>query len=233
MLTALSHAELLSLGADKPLEPLLDQARYTLELATSDGAALAALLEPGYLEELAGAVETLPGPLPAPIRALEERTAALGAGRTVRRLKIWRRQVAQRARRMRHLGWPVPEGLTRLSGGRTVEELLARVERSAALFAENLPRLGGEEARPLLERGRRLTEELRRLRARLPEDGPPPEAEDHVARKGALYVGLKVVSAAGAELHADDAVAAARYHLGRLHGPPSPADAPVPAGVPA
>jgi hypothetical protein len=53
--------------------------------------------------------------------------------------------------------------------------------------------------------------------------------EEHVARKGALYAALKVVSAAGAELHAADPVAAARYHLGLVHGPPAPVDADAPA----
>lgn len=224
MLTALPREELVALGADKPLVPLVDQARHTLELASAEGGTLAALLAPGYLDELARTVEAVAAAgcgLEA-VRLLEERTEALDAGRAARGLAIWRRQVAQRARRMRHLGTPVPEGLTRLSGGRNLDELLERAERSAAMFAQNLARLGGEEARPLLERGRRLAAELRRVRAAFPEVPPVPEVEDHLARKGALYVALKVVGAAAAELHADDPVAAARYHLGLLHRPAAP-----------
>jgi hypothetical protein len=57
----------------------------------------------------------------------------------------------------------------------------------------------------------------------------PASVTAFYARKGELYLGLKVINDAGHELHAGDLQAAAKYNLSLLHRHPGQAVVPVEA----
>jgi hypothetical protein len=217
---SVGKVELVALGARHRADRLATQAGYTLGLADEAGEALAGLLEPGFVEHVRGALQRVQAASAdrAVIEA-ESKDATAAQNEALREAKLWRRKLVARGTRARRAGARVPDGLTGITRASTVAAVLKQVGDMLGLASECRDRLGpGIE--PLLEQGRALhaalaaadaTQEQTRLAAL------PDKVREHFAAKGELYLGLKIINDAARELHADDAVAAARFNLKILY----------------
>ncbi|HEY8431776.1 MAG TPA: hypothetical protein VIL20_25525 [Sandaracinaceae bacterium] len=221
MITTMSKEELIRIGADLRSAYLLQQSGYTLAIARAEGEPLAALLEPGYLDEVEAAEASVKASqADRDLMRVEAGNLTAEQDRKVREAKLWRRKVAKRGSRRRRMGHPVPDELTKVGRANTVPALLQQLTTMIASFELSIDAMGGDQARALLEEGRRVHGELAAVdaaqeTARLAS--LPQKVRDFYEAKGLLYVGLKVINDAGQELHAGDPAQAAQYNLRILH----------------
>ena len=221
MITELGRDELIALGARNRADYLVEQSGYTLGLAAGDGAALADLLEPGYLKEVAEAQAAVNAARQdKALMAAESKDSTTAQNDAVKAAKVWRRKASRRAQRAQKMGRPMPDGLLTISSARSVPALSAQVVEMVKLFEANLAAMPGKGAGKLLEEGQALAQALPSADAaqevkRLKE--LPETVKRFYEQKGLLYIGLKVINDAGHELHAGDAHAASRYSLAILH----------------
>jgi len=163
---------------------------------------------------------------PPPSRFLDLSVAAL---------KVWRRAVANRARRLLRAGGSVPAELILIGSNQSVPAILDQSSKVLGLLAENAAALAtiGPAVEPLIEQGRKLYQALDQAdsaQEKVRASELPASVVAFYAKKGELYTGLKIINDAGHELHAHDPQAAARYNLSILYrrsgqgaGVPAPA----------
>lgn len=224
MLTQYDDVTLARTGRYLRAEFLVQQARYTLEIADQDGPALWALLPDGYERAMKDMLWSLERRLKERTVAAEEsRIATIAQNEWMARGKVWRRKVVSRAKRATRFGQDLPDGLLVLGRVGSVEALLGQVIDMVHLLEQYADRIPGG-VRDLVEEGRRIAAELstadaKQEAARL---ATLPEAvRAFWADKGRLYFGIKAIHDAARELHADDSLKAARYNLSILHRRPS------------
>ena len=243
MITEMSREDLIGLGARCRADRLIDQAGYTLGLAALENSGLANLLPQGYVDEVKAVVDTLAGTLhDKAVKTAEARDATQTHHNAFRDAKVYRRKIADRARRARRMGKSIPDALLRISAIRTPAAMAIQIGDMVQLVQTNAALLPGTGVDALVAEGKAIvtalqssdaTQELKRLQ-NLPE-----AVRTFYEQKGLLYVGLKVINDAGHELHSEDHVAGARYNLAILHRrapvraeqpQPAPAPTPVPVG---
>jgi hypothetical protein len=221
MITELGKDDLVALGVRHRVAYLVQQAGYTLGLAAEDGAALEALLEPGYVGEVSEAADAVRGARGD--RALieaEAKEATQSQNQALRQAKVWRRKVVRRAQRMARMGRSVPDVLAKVTHAASVPQVAEQIERMLPALDQHQARLGGSAAQSLIDEGKRIVTELVSADAAQEQKrlaALPAALRDYFEAKGRLYVGIKVLNDAGHELHAEDAAAAGRYNLKILH----------------
>ena len=164
------------------------------------------------------------------LMAEDSKGATRGQNRALRQAKLWRRKVVKRAGRAHTMGEEVPAALLHATKASTVPDVAAQLKAMTALFEANLAIMPGAGAEALLAEGKSLLDNLESADAaqeqkRLSE--LPGKVRAFQEKKGALYVGLKVINDAGQELHAQDVPAAGRYNLAILYRKPPPGPPPA------
>lgn len=214
------------------------QAGYTLGIAAADGAALAALLPAGFLEEV-GRVrdEVDKARLGATGAAIEAKQATSTQNNHLRGIKVWQRKVSRRAKRAVHAGLSVPAELAIIGSNQAVPATLEQATKLVHLLAQNAATLAtvGPDVQPLIDEGRELCRFLDQADSAQEQTRAaqlPAAVAAFYAKKGELYTALKIINDAGHELHADDAAAAARYNLSILHRRPTKPAATAPTPTP-
>jgi hypothetical protein len=238
MITKLTSSELAKIGERQRASYLVPQAGYTLGIAAADGAALAGLLPAGFLDEVTRVRDEVDkARQDKTIMAVEAKQATGSQQTLVRQVKVWRRQIATRAQRALLAGASVPAALAQMGRSQAVPAVLDETSKTLALLTEHAAALDavGPATQPLIDAGNGLYQSLdqadstqEQARAR---DLPVAVAAFY-AKKGELYIGLKIINEAGHELYANDAQAAARYNLSilyRRHSAAEPAPAPTPS----
>jgi hypothetical protein len=221
MITKLSDEKLVVLGTRYRVDYLCEQAGYTLGVAAAEGAPLEAMLPPGYLKEVSGVVAELNAARQDKTLMVEDsKGATRGQNDALRKAKLWRRRVVKRAGRAHEFGEDVPAALLRATKASTVPDVAAQLKDMTALLEANLAKMPGAGADKLLEEGKGLLANLESADAaqeakRLSE--LPAKVKAFQAKKGALYVALKIINGAGQELHAHDVPASSRYNLAILY----------------
>ena len=223
MITTVSREELARIGAGYRAAYLVQQAGYTLGVAAAEEEAIEAIVEdPQLVEDVTAArAQVESATKDRDLMAAESKALTGGQRAKLHEAKVWRRQVAKRASRVRRQGQvSVPVSLATIGAFGGVPEALTNVNTTIGLMEANLALLGGESARALMETGRRLYTELgsadaSQEQARLA--GLPVKVQDFYAAKGLLYLGIKVLNDAGQELHAGSAEHAAKYNMKILY----------------
>lgn len=244
MITAHTANDLAKTGARYRASYLVQQASYTLGIAAADGAAFVALLPPNYLDQVAQARNDVD-------QARQDRTnleaeskhATTAQNTQLRAAKVWIRKVVKRSQRAQRQGSQIADELTQIGRSQTVPAVLEQVSRTLALLRSHAAELDqvGPPTQPLIDEGQTLYDTLQQADAdqeRTRTAELPASVLAFYARKGELYLGLKVINDAGHELHAGDLQAAAKYNLSILHRhssqtavpvePPGPVPAPSP-----
>ena len=230
MITELPRQELVAMGARLRLAYLIEQAGYTLGLASCDGEPLAGLLPPGFLDEARLVLDQLSS-------ARGDRVLIEAEAKDARRVhvqafaeaKVWRRTVTRRATLARRLGKTLPDGLVKISSVHTPQALAVQVLNMVDLAEANLGQLTGTGWQELIAQGRALasalqsadaTQELKRY------SQLPTAVANFYEQKGILYVGLKAINDAGQALHAGNTARSSQYNLAILYrrGAPRPAE---------
>jgi len=220
MLSEMGREGLVGLGARFRAAHLVEQASYTLELAANDGKALDRLLPKGYVTEVKRVVKSVLHAMSLPaVAASEAREVAEASSREVRSARSWRRKVARRALRARALGRDVPEVLARISEVDSAAAVAAQVGLMVAWMETDAALLPGDNIDTLAKEGKALAKKLGNGKtseqaARLA--ALPATDQRFCEEKGALYVGLRVITDAAHELHATDRESAGRYNLSIL-----------------
>lgn len=237
MITNQSAAELVAIGMGQQAAHLVQQAGCTLTLAAEEGPGMAALLPAGFLDEMAQLRdEVVQAMQDASLLADEGRELARSPHAIVRQIKEWHRRVASRCLRAILAGIRVPEVLIELGHPRTVAAVLEGLHETIALlneYADELAALGPPIV-PMIDEGRTLysalehTDIVHEQTRYLPASSA---AADFAAKKGKLYLGLKIINEAGHELCAGNPETSSRYNLSLLYRrqgedlgrPPAPA----------
>jgi hypothetical protein len=229
----LSRQDLIAMGERLRLGYLTEQAGYTLARAEKDGAPLAALLPPGFLDSVRQLMVDLGD-------ERQHRTLTAAASKEARRrheqavadAKVWRRAVSKRARLSRRMARPLPDGLVAISAVRSPVALAAQMQSMVALLEANLEHLVGTGKEELLAQGRALSEALLAADA-TQEVKRLAELKQAVARyrekKARLLEALRVIHDAGHSLHAGDAATASQYNFSILRRRAAPRTAAPPA----
>jgi hypothetical protein len=221
------------MGARCRASYLVQQAGYTLGIAAADGAALLALLPPNYLDQVTQARNDVD-------QARQDRTnleaesrhATTAQNTQLRAGKVWIRKAVKRSQRAQCLGAEIADGLTQVGRSQTVPAVLEQVSKMLALLrshAADLDRVG-PATQPLIDEGQAVYDALQQADADQEQTRSadlPASVLAFYARKGELYLGLKVINDAGHELHAADLQAAAKYNLAILHRHAGQAAVPV------
>jgi hypothetical protein len=206
-----------------PVRGLLEQARYTLELAWREGAELADALPNGFLDELAAQariVSTAAQDRALVLRDAVDSTRELNI--VMRQSKIWRRRVANIADMADLMGFQVPEDLLSFQPTWSRDEWIAQMELFVKLvgICSEIP--------PHYHLGRFL-DEGEKLLAFVKAYDPAKELEqikrfsapmrNFYRDKGLLYIGIKMVNDIGRSLYDEEADAEAwgAYNLTILY----------------
>jgi hypothetical protein len=221
MITELSQDELVELGSGLRASYLTEQAGYTFGLAAEDGTAIADLLPEGFLKEASDARDAVQAAL-QDRRLMDDDSRSAGEAnrKAYKDAKVWRRKVLHRCTSAKRAGKAIPDGL--LHAGRVANGplLLQQITEMTKQLEAALPLLDGKGKDALLAEGKALcaamsstdaSQELKRLKSL------PDSVRIFRAQKGLLYIALKRINDAGAELHAASAISAARYSLSILH----------------
>jgi len=223
--------DLAKTGARHRAGYLVQQAGYTLGIAAADGAALSALLPPNYLDQVAQARNDVDRARQDKVNMESESKHATNAQNTqVRAAKVWLRKAVKRSQRAQRQGATVAAELTQIGRTQTVPAVLQQVSKVLALLASHAAELDslGPATQPLIDEGQQLYDTLQQVDADQEQTRAaalPASVVAFYARKGELYLGLKVINDAGHELHAHDPQAAAKYNLSILYRHSSPAAA--------
>jgi len=222
MLSAMSREGLVGIGARFHAAHLVEQAAYTLELASHEGSALDRLLPAGYVDEVNRVVRSVQGAMSLPaLTAAESREAREASSREVRAARSWRQKVARRAVRARAIGRDVPDALCRVSELDSASDVATQVSSMVAWMDAEAALLPGDDIGSLAEKGKALAKKLADRNvgehaARLAQ--LPATDQRFCEEKGALFVGLRVINDAAQELHSRDRESASRYNLSILAG---------------
>lgn len=225
MITKLLASALAKTGQGLRAAYLVPQAVYTLGLANAEGDGLKQILPAGLLDEVTRACDEVDKARQDKTVAASEAKQATGNQQSlVRDLKVWRRQVSSHIELIQLAGAAAPDGIIHYRRSQALPILLEDISKTLGLLAENQAVLdsvgpaGGTQA--LIDEGKRL------YQAALQADGAQEQSrgkdlpEAVIAfntKKGELYVGLKMINAAGHRVHAHDPLASARYNLSILN----------------
>jgi hypothetical protein len=223
MITDLPESELAKSGGRHRASYLVQQAMYTLGLARADGAAMAALLPAGFLDEVEQVRDEVDkARQDKTVTAAEAKQATGAQNDNARALKVWLRKAVNRAIRASHTGAKLPDQLTAVGDIQSVPALLDKSSKVFALLAENAATLAkvGPDVQLLIDEGKKLYQDLEQADATQEQTRAshlPAAVTAFYVKKGELYAALKIINSAGHELHADDPQSSARYNLSILH----------------
>jgi len=235
MITTRSASDLAKNGQNYRASYLVQQAGYTLGIAAADGPALAALLPANFVEQVTQARNDVDQARQDKHNvAAESKHATTTQNTQLRAAKVWRRKAVKRAQRAQRQGVDIADALTQMGNAQSVPAVLEQVSRTLGLLSKHTAELDsvGPATKPLIDEGQQLYDALQQADAdqeRTRAADLPSSVMAFYARKGELYLGLKVINDAGHELHAGDPQASARYNLSILHR--RPGQAAVPASV--
>jgi hypothetical protein len=237
MITTQKASELVKIGERLRGAYLVLQGGYTLGIAQSEGPALAALLPANCLDDVARVcTEVDKARQDKTIAAVESKQATNNQQAMVRELKVWRRQAAKCIELCQLAGADLPDGIIQGVHAHTVPALLEATSKTLGLLDQNKAALDavGPNTQTLIDQGHELYQAL--LQADSTQEQTrakdlPAAVIAYYAKKGELYVGLKMINAAGHQLHAQDPMVAARFNLtilNRRHNQGAAAPAPTP-----
>lgn len=202
---------------------LIQQANATLAAAQAEGPALAALLPPKTLEDVAklrDEVDKMRGD--KAVSEAESKQATLNERDHLREMKIWQRKPARRCLRAHRIGVAVPDELLYVGHGQTVPAVLDQASRTIALLTEYATVLDavGPPTQPLIEEGKKAyqaLEEADKAQQQARTSQLPAAVRAFFAKKTQLYLLLKTINDAGHELYASDPTSAAKFNLSILY----------------
>jgi len=235
MITTLPREELIQDGMHIRADYLIEQAGYTIGIATADGPPLADLLPEGYLAEVDALLDDLRSARKDKSLMVDDaRNATKEQNKALKDAKVWRRKASRRARRAVRMGYDMPRELLTYSSARSIPSVEGQMDEMTKLFEANISKMPGKDAQELLDEGKAIATALKNTDAeqeikRL--NGLPAATQELLLKKGTLYTALKVINDAGHELFADNSTQAARYNLSILYrrttrgGGDTPADA--------
>lgn len=238
MITTRSTNDLAKTGQRYRASYLVQQAGYTLGIAAADGPALAALLPTNFVDQVTQARNDVDQARQDKTNAAaESKHATTTQNSQLRAAKVWRRKAVKRAQRAERQGVDIPDALTQMGSARSVPAVLEQVSKTLGLLSKHTAELDsvGPATQPLIDEGQQLYDALQQADAdqeRSRAADLPSSVMAFYARKGELYLGLKVINDAGQELHAGDPQACARYNLSILHRRPGQMAAPLPVPEP-
>jgi hypothetical protein len=215
--------KLTAIGVRLRAQYLLQQAGYTLGIANADGAPLAAVLAPGFLDLVAKVRDDVARALDdKSVLAAESKLATGTQNMTARQVKLWGRRAVARVKGALRAGARVPEEMTRPTSARTVPALLGQANKLLSLLVEHKATLDavGAPTQPLIDEGRRLCDALTAAdstQEQTRSSALPAAVEAFQVKKGELYTGIKIINDAGHEVYAHDPSASGRYNLSILY----------------
>ena len=228
-ITSLPDPELAAIGQPLRTPYLLQQAGFTLGMAIAEGEPMVKIVKVGLLDSVGKVRDSVAQKFEdKSVRAAEAKLATGTQNSAARALKLWGRKPVARSKAAIRAGALIPDSMTQPLNARSVPAMIAQAQRMLSLLGEHAKAMDavGAPTQPLLDEGRRLcdaliaadsTQELTRFSAL------PATIADFYARKGELYIGLKIINDAGHELYAHDPQAASRYNLSILHRRNAPA----------
>jgi hypothetical protein len=247
MFTKLALTLLARIGERQRAAYLVPQAMYTLGLAATEKEALVPLLPPNCLEDVTSLCDEVDhARQDKSIAASEAKQATGNQQELTRALKVWRRQVASHVEMSQLAGANVPGDVVQVSRSHAVPVLLDEASRTLALLEQHKSEMDAisSATQPLVDEGRKLYQDLLKAEG-TQEQARTKDLPDAIAtfsaKKGKLYIGLKMINAAGHRLHAHEPTRSAQYNLSlvnRRHAqasaqptpaPPAPPPAPAPA----
>jgi hypothetical protein len=221
MLTELKREQVVEIGARNKAGNLLEQAGYTLGLAKLDGDDLAELMEPGYLDEAEEAYDKVRSAYQDRVLSAEESKGSTHeVNKTVQEAKLWRKRVNLRAKNAARMGRDVPAPLLSTDGIKGVPGVVTQLNAMVKLIEANPKLLPGGKVPEIVNKGKTLAatlaavdskQEIKRL-AELSE-----KVREFYFQKGLLLTAVKVINAAGRELHHRDPAAASKYNVSILN----------------
>lgn len=248
MISLLSLPELVAIGLRLSGGYLVRQAGYTLGIAAAEGPELEKLLRPGFLAEVANAGDAVAKAMQdRAIAAADAKLSTDAQNEGIRELKVWRRKVAKHTRRALLSGAKIPEELTNLGRAQAVARILAEANKTLGLLTEHAATIETmcPGTQSLIEEGHRIYDIAGKADSAQEQSRTadlPASVAEFSAKKGDLYLGLKIINEAGLQLHAHDPQNASKYNLSILYHntrssttpptPPTPAP-PVNSGGPA
>ncbi len=240
MITTHSANDLAKIGQRYRASYLVQQAGYTLGIAAADGAGLAALLPATFMDQVTQARNDVDQARQDKTNAAAESKHATTEQNTqLQAAKVWRRKAVKRAQRAQRQGVKLADELTQIGSAQSVPAVLDQISKTLGLLTQHSAELDavGPATQPLIDEGQQIYSALQQADAeqeRIRAADLPSSVTAFYARKGELYLGLKVINDAGHELHAGDPQVSARYNLSILHrrsgqlAAPTPTPAPVP-----
>lgn len=236
MISLLSQSELTAIGLRLSGAYLVRQAGYTLGIAAADGAELEKLLRPDFMVEVGHTNDDVAKAMQdRAIAGFEAKQSTGVQNESLRDLKIWRRKVAKHARRAALSGTKVPDELTNMARSQAVARILEDANKALGLLAEHVAQIDtacpGTQA--LIDEGTKIYGSVAKADSAQEQSRTadlPAAVAAFNAKKGALYIGLKIINEAGHQLHAADTQNAGKYNLSILYRNRSSA-APAPAPV--
>jgi hypothetical protein len=235
MSTTPDTARLAALGVRFRASYLVQQAGYTLGLATAEGAALAALLPADHLAKTAQLRDDVTLAMQdKTVRAAEAKQATRAQNGQMRASIVWVRKVGRRCQNAIHLGVALPPELTRVGRPTAVPLMLEQISTTLAVLGDRAADMDrvGPPTQPLIDEGRQLHEALERadtLQERSRAADLPAAVTAFYVKKAELYGALKIINNAGHELYAHDLGTASRFNLSILQRRgTSPAEPPAP-----
>jgi hypothetical protein len=155
-------------------------------------------------------------------KAVEAKQATGNQHDAMEEVTRWLGTVAKRAKRTSRAGANVPEQLTTVGKLQSVPLALEAASKAPGLLNEHSAEFDsiGPAIKPLIDEGQHLYQALDKAdttqeQSRLSD--LPASGHAFYAKKGELYIGLKILIDAGHELHSRDPKAAARYNLSLLN----------------
>lgn len=239
MITTRNANDLAKSGQRYRASYLVQQAGYTLGIAAADGPALAALLPTNFVEQVTQVRNDVDQARQDKHNAVaESRHATTTQNAHLRAAKVWRRKAVKRAQRAQRQGVDIADALTQMGSAQSVPAVLEQISKTLGLLAKHAAELDavGPATQLLIDEGQQLYDTLQRADAdqeRTRAADLPSSVMAFYARKGELYLGLKVINDAGHELHAGDPQSSAKYNLSILHRRPGQTAMPAPLEEPA
>lgn len=220
MLTRLDDPTLVRYGVRFRTRYLLEQARYTLKLASSEKPPLE--LPSNYLSDVEFAIANVEATRDdRELAAVESKMATQRQDAFFSEGKVWRRKASTRAHSAARLGANIPKDLLTIGRADTVPKLLDSMGKMLTLLKEYSSEMScAGDIKPLIDEGQKLhdglasadaDQEHKRLAAL------PAAVQTLYRDRGELYVALKVINNAGRERYIRDPKRAAGYHMSILH----------------
>ena len=157
MITTHSANDLAKIGQRHRASYLVQQAGYTLGIAAADGAALTALLQANFLDQVTQARNDVDQARQDKTNLEAESKHATTAQNTqLRAAKVWVRKAVKRSQRAQRQGAEVADELTQVGRSQTVPAVLEQVSQMLALLRSHAADLDGvgPATQPLSTKGK-------------------------------------------------------------------------------